>query len=352
MVMKTSSYYSLGIIALMMAAGACSSGNHDTGLPGADTVIPVRVQPLAATDTAGTVMATGTFTTDDETALAFRSGGIIQQLRVKEGESFRKGQLLAAVESTEISTALEQAQLGLEKAERDYRRAQQLYADSVATLEQMEHAKTAFDAAGKDVERVSYQVGHTAITAPFDGHVLQRPANVGQVVGPGTPVMVVASNAKGGWLLKVGVSDRQWSAIQVGNAAAVTTDALPGKALRAEVARKSEGVDPQSGVFNVYLKLADAPVASLASGLFGRATIHLAEASGVWLIPYEALMDGDGGTAYVFVTADGQTARRVAVEVSGIQQDHAVVTAGLDGGGSLIVSGSPYLRDGSPITIK
>src|SRR3546814_1038690 len=104
------------------------------------------------------------------------------------------------------------------------------------------------------------------------------------------------------------------------------------KTLRAEVARKSEGVDPQSGVFNVYLKLSDAPSSSLASGLFGRAAIHLAQASDVWLIPYEALMDGDGGSAYVFVTADGQTARRVPVEVSDIQQDHAVVTAGLEDG--------------------
>ena len=349
--MKPTSYYALGV-ALLVTVGACSSGHRDAEVPADDATIPVRVQPLATTDTAGTVMATGTFTTDDETALAFRSGGIIQQLRVKEGQSFRKGQLLATVESAEIKTALEQAQLGLEKAERDYRRAEQLYADSVATLEQMENAKTAFDAAKQDVDRVSYQVGHTAITAPFDGYVLQRPANVGQVVGPGTPVLVVASRAQGGWLLKVGVSDRQWSAIQVGNGATVTTDALPGAALAAEVVRKSEGIDPQSGVFNVYLKLSDAPASSLASGLFGRATIRLAQASGVWLIPYEALMDGDGGRAYVFITVDGQTARRVAVEVSDIQQDHVVVTAGLEEGGSLIVSGSPYLRDGSSITIK
>src|SRR5690606_29381516 len=292
-------------------------------------IIPVRVLPLASTDTAGTVTATGTFTTDDETALAFRSGGIIQQLRVKEGESFRKGQLLAAVEATEINTALEQAQLGQEKAERDYRRARQLYADSVATLEQLENAKTAFDAAKQDVQRASYLAGHTAITAPFDGFVLQRPANVGQVVGPGTPVLVVASQAKGGWLLKVGVSDRQWSAIQLGNSATVTTDAVPGKSLRAEVARKSEGVDPQSGVFNVYLKLMDTPSSALASGLFGRATINLALTSGVWLVPFDAIMDGDGRMAYVFVTTDGKTARRVEVEVSSLQKGQAVVTAGL-----------------------
>src|SRR5690606_16656643 len=153
--------------------------------------------------------------------------------------------------------------------------------------------------------------GHTAITAPFDGYVLQRPANVGQVVGPGTPVLVVASRAKGGWLLKVGVSDRQWSAIELGNTATVTTDAMPGEGLRAEVARKSEGVALQSGVFNAYLKLSATRSSALASGLFRSATIPLAHTSGVWLIPCAALMDGNGGSAYVFVTADGKTARRV-----------------------------------------
>lgn len=344
-------YYSL-CVALLAVAGACSSGSRDTDLPARTTAIPVRVQPLAAKSTVNTVSATGTFTTDDETVLSFRGGGIIQQMMVREGEPFRKGQLLAAVEATEINTALQQAQLGLEKAERDYRRARQLHADSVATLEQMENAKTAFEAAKQDVERAAYHLNHTSIRAPFDGYVLQRPANAGQVVGPGTPVLIVASGGGGGWLLNVGVSDRQWSAIQLGDTAMVTTDAARGKDLRAEVARKSEGVDPQSGTFNIYLKLLDAPSVPLATGLFGKATIYLTGESDVWLVPYEALMDGDGGKAYVFVTGDGRTARRVAVEVAGISEDHAVIMAGLEGGGSLIVSGSPYLRDGSQIIVK
>src|SRR5690606_3868752 len=106
----------------------------------------------------------------------------------------------------------------------------------------------------------------------------------------------------GGWLLNVGVSDRQWSAIQVGDTATVTTDAARGKDLRAEVARKSEGIDPSSGMFNIYLKLLDATTVPLASGLFGKATIHLAGKSDVWLVPYDALMDGDRGKAYVFIT--------------------------------------------------
>src|SRR5690606_17637602 len=123
--MKTYSYYSLAD-ALMIAVAACSSGDRDAGLPADDTIIPVRVEPLSTPDTGGALTATGTCNTDDETALAFRSSRIIQQLRVREGESFRTAQLLAAVEATEINTALEQAQPGQEKAERDYRGARQL----------------------------------------------------------------------------------------------------------------------------------------------------------------------------------------------------------------------------------
>ncbi len=347
---KSFGYYS---IALVLALSACGSAEQRTdGLADSDT-IPVRIIQLATSDTSQVINATGTFTTDDETALAFKNGGVIQQIHVKEGDAFRKGQLLASLEPTEINTAVRQAQLGTEKAERDYQRARQLFLDSVATQEQMENAKTAFEAAKQDAERAAYNLGHTRIHAAFDGYVLQRPASTGQVVGPGTPVLLVSSTGRAGWLLKVGVSDRQWSAIQLGDNAEVTTDATRDKRLQAKVFRKSEGIDPQSGTFTIYLKLeGNDELPTVASGMFGKAEIRLSAKTGAWFIPYEALLDGDAGTGYVFVTDDGQTARRVPVQIGSIQKDRIVVTGGLEEATSLIVSGSPYLRDGSKITVK
>lgn len=339
-------------IAMVLCLSACGPGEQRTDGLADNDVIPVRVLPLATRDTAQAISATGTFTTDDETALSFKNGGVIQQIHVKEGDAFRKGQLLASLEPTEINTSVRQAQLGLEKAERDYHRARQLFLDSVATQEQMENAQTAFEAAKQDAERAAYNQGHARIYAAFDGYVLQRPASTGQVVGPGTPVLVVSSRGRSGWLLKVGVSDRQWSAIQLGDPAEITTDAAPGKGFQATVSRKSEGIDPQSGTFTVYLKLEGRERPPVASGMFGKAEIRLSAKKGAWFIPYEALLDGDAGTGYVFVTDDGRTARRVQVQVGEIQKDHILVTAGLENASSLIVSGSPYLRDGSKITVK
>lgn len=349
--MNTFSYPAISI-ALLLAVSACNPKKQDAKVLSNPDTIPVTLQPLTTTDTGSTITATGTFTTDDETALAFKNGGVIQQIHVKEGQGFKRGQLLASLEPTEINTAVRQSQLALEKAERDYKRARQLYLDSVATLEQFENAQTALEAAKQDAERAAYNLGHTAIRAAFDGYVLQRPANAGQVVAPGTPVLVVSGTGRGGWLLKIGVSDRQWAAIHVGDSARITADAATGKALRGVVSRKSEGVDPQSGTFTVYLSVVGNPLPGLASGMFGKAILDLPAKTNAWFIPYEALLDGDAGKGYVFVTNDGKTAKRVEVQVGDLQKGHVVITGGLEQAKSLIVSGSPYLRDGSTITVK
>ncbi|SKB34933.1 RND family efflux transporter, MFP subunit [Parapedobacter luteus] len=339
------------VLGLLLSAGACGHRKQQESLPGTE-VIPVVVVPLASRDTVQSVSATGVFTTDDETVLSFKNGGVIQHIQVKEGDAFKRGQLLASLEPTEINTAVKQSQLALEKAERDYKRARQLYLDSVATLEQLENTQTALEVARQDAERATYNLGHTSIRATFDGYVLQRPVNPGQIVGPGTPVLVVSGTGRSGWLLKVGVSDRQWAAIRVGDSATVYSGAIADGAMRAVVLRKSEGIDQQSGTFTVYLKLLDKQLPALASGMFGKAEIRLAGKKDAWFIPYEALLDGDAGTGYVFVTDDGKTAKRVQVQIGDIQRDHVMITGGLEDAQSLIVSGSPYLRDGSTITVK
>ncbi|HEX2535323.1 MAG TPA: hypothetical protein VHK69_16375, partial [Chitinophagaceae bacterium] len=70
-----------------------------------------------------------------------------------------------------------------------------------------------------------------------------------------------------------------------------------------------------------------------------------------WTVPYDALLDGDAGTAYLFVTDDGRTAQKVQVQVSSIQKDKVVLSGGLDGHKAVIVSGSAYLKEGSRVRI-
>ena len=128
---------------LLHSCGTPASGKNATVKIQTDT-IPVQVTPLDQNGSQLTPIAvSGQFTTDDETQLGFKTGGVIRSILVKEGDRIHAGQLLATLDLTEINTQVSQAQLGLEKAKRDFQRVQNLYRDSVATLEQLQNAPAA-----------------------------------------------------------------------------------------------------------------------------------------------------------------------------------------------------------------
>lgn len=321
---------------------------------GNDT-IPVQVMQLSRQNSNGSIAVSGQFTTDDEVLLSFKTGGIINSLLVKEGDAVKKGQLLATLNLTEINAQVQQAQLNAEKAQRDYQRTLNLYNDSVATLEQLQNSKTALQLAQQQLNMASFNRQYSEIRAAQDGYVLRKLANPGQLVSAGTPVLQTNGAHSGKWLLRVGISDREWAMLQLNDHAQVQTTALPGQVFEGLVSRKSEGVDAATGIFTADITLTGQKPQAIASGMFGKATITPSVRSagnGTWQIPYEALLDGDGSSGYVFVTNDNKTAHKVKVTVGGIAQNTVTITDGLQDAASLIVSGSAYLSDNSPIVIQ
>jgi hypothetical protein len=75
------------------------------------------------------------------------------------------------------------------------------------------------------------------------------------------------------------------------------------------------------------------------------------EKTDFWTIPYEALLEGQGNTGFVFVTEDGKTAAKLTVEIAGIGNNMAYISRGVDENTRLIVAGSAFLKDGSSIKI-
>src|ERR1700761_3759774 len=88
--------------------------------------VPVKTIKLLSEDSVGLINATGLISTEDEAKCSFKIGGVIDHIYVKEGERFHKGKVLATLKLTEIESGLLQAQLGLDKARRDYQRTQNL----------------------------------------------------------------------------------------------------------------------------------------------------------------------------------------------------------------------------------
>ena len=103
----------------ILLLSSCHQAERSAGIPVQDT-IPVKLVPLQQNGTASVVEATGVFTTDDEKVLGFKTGGVISRIYVKDGDAVRKGQVLAAVHTSEVDAKAGQARLGVENARRDY----------------------------------------------------------------------------------------------------------------------------------------------------------------------------------------------------------------------------------------
>jgi RND family efflux transporter MFP subunit len=260
--------------------------------------------------------------------------------------------LLASLKPAEISAQVQQVKLGLQKAERDYQRATNLYNDSVATLEQLQNAKTALDVAKQAYDQASFNQTYSRIYAPADGFVVKKLANTGEVISTGTAVLIMnalSSNSK--WVLKTGVSDREWALLEKGNKASVSFDALPGKQFSAVVSRKAMASDPVSGVFEVELQV-NINESKAAAGMFGRAIVQPSDSVKGFTIPFEALIEANGKSGFVFVTNDQKTVKRVPVTIGSINESSVLVTTGLEDAKFLITSGSPFLNERSTIVVK
>jgi multidrug efflux pump subunit AcrA (membrane-fusion protein) len=105
------------------------------------------------------------------------------------------------------------------------------------------------------------------------------------------------------------------------------------------------------GAFSIELTLNNNTPA-LASGLYGKAEIATSKKQKAWSIPYEALLDGNAQTGYVFALEEGNKAKKTQVTILRIERDQLLVSAGLENTSQIIISGSAYLKDGSEVEIR
>jgi RND family efflux transporter MFP subunit len=338
------------IFSVCFVAYSCSPKKKEEAIQ-QNKPIPVSVMALQQESISSPIQASGVFTTEDETYLGFKIGGVVQHVFVKEGDAVKSGQLLASLNLTEIKAQVQQAQILLDKAQRDFNRAKNLYRDSVATLEQFQNAKTGLEIAQQAYNAGAFNQSYSEIRASQSGFILKKLANDGQIVGPGTPVLLLNGANKGNWVLKVGLSDRDWAATSVGDPAEIRLDVAPNESFKAAVLAKSEGVDPVSGTLWVTLRLQNASKAKLAAGLFGKATLIPRKIISTWVIPYDAILDGNATEGYVFVTQDGKKAEKIKIQIARIEHGKVFVSGGLEQAKNLITTGNAYLDAGSSIQI-
>jgi membrane fusion protein, multidrug efflux system len=337
--------YILFILMILLSVG-CKSRNVKS-IPA--TLPLVKVAAVTSTEISIPVHSTGALVSSEELKLSFKTGGIVAGIYVKEGEHVKKGELLASINLSEVNSNAEQAKNAFDKALRDYNRAENLYRDSVATLEQKQNAATALNMARSTLDIVQFNLAHSRIIAPDNGLILKQLVKQNEMVSSGYPVFLFGSSGKF-WKVRSGLSDKDVVKVNQGDSAVVSFDAYPGVKFSAIVDLIGEISNPFTGTYETELLLKTSNF-RLASGFVAGVEIYPASKRLFSFVPVGSIVEADGLQGYIYILKDKDIVQKVKIEIENFM-DSMVAVKGIPAGTSEVVSeGAAYLRDGVNVIV-
>ncbi|MEY8875450.1 MAG: efflux RND transporter periplasmic adaptor subunit [Leptothrix sp. (in: b-proteobacteria)] len=328
-----------------------------------EPVRAVRTQRVDAQAVAGTLEYAAEVKARTESRLSFRVGGKLIARPVELGQAVRRGQLLGQLDVTDLGlgadasqAALRAAQVNLDQAQLDFRRNQDLHAQGFISPAELERRESALKAAQSGVEQARAQASvqgnqaqYSKLVADVAGVVTGVEAEVGAVLGAGTPVLRLAQDGPRDVVFQV-PEDRVAEVRKLlGKASAlqVTLWGADGAPVAATVREVSAAADPAGRTFQVKADLGRAAVQ-----LGQTATVRLPGVSrgGVQRLPLAAVLE-QGGRSVVWVL-DGatMTVREQPVLIAGAEGTQVLVAQGLSAGQEVVTAGVHVLTPGQKVT--
>lgn len=279
--------------------------------------------------------------------------GRILSVAANEGETVAAGSALLVIDDAQQRLVVSQSRSQLDaaeaqrnKAQTDLERAEALQ-DSVSRRA-LDDARLALETAQKEADRLKALVdqsedllGEYTVKAPFDGTIISRGADPGQVVGNTTALFLLANlDTLNG---EASVDELYASEVRRG----LPVRARPAghtQLIDGEVIYVSPRVDASTGGRLVRVGLPGAGDLNLPVGLTVMLNIVVDERADAITIPRSALIAGDHPAVYVI--EDGRAVRR-DVQYIDWPSERLMVTGGLAGGEALVVESALVKADGA-----
>lgn len=327
--------------------------------------------------------AAGYVVAQRKAAVSSKGTGRLEWLGVQEGSRVKEGEVIARLESRDVRASAEQAeanvsvaranvgqaQAELHDADLAYQRARDLLerrfvAQSAVDAAQARYnkaraavtsAKAALEAAAAGARVAEVAAGQTLIRAPFDGVVLTKNANVGDVV----TAFSSAIDAKGAVVtmadmstleVEADVSESNLGKISIGQPCEIQLDAFPDQRFRGEVSRLVPTVDRTKATVMTKVKFVDRDARILpemsAKVAFLSHAVPADQRKPLTVVPPDAVAQRNGKSV-VFAVADGKV-KEIPVQ-AGDKVGEAIVVAGLAPGDKVVLKPAEKLRDGAAV---
>lgn len=333
----------IAVAALGLLNTSCGSAKVHPAAP------PPLVRAAPAMEVTGDefIRAAGVFRHEREVRIAFQVGGVISRLAVEQGQQIRAGQVLAYLDPTLLQTEYRRALVEQAQARDALVRDQALFDKALVSPQRITQRRAALEASDLALAAARYKTSNTVLSAPSSGWVLERMAQVGEVVQPGQTILALADSDSRP-IVQAHVASQAARGLQVGDAAEVTFGGPP---VAARVRRIGRLVDENTGTLTIELDLPDG-AKDIPSGETAVVTLHVSRGGGSTsvLIPPEALVSGPGSSLYVLTVGRTGVVGEHPVRFHGFA-DGAAIIDGLAPGARVIVAAPRGLRSGQRVTV-
>ncbi len=334
----------LVFLLVVVFSTACSQ-KIEPGTTGQGDQTPVKVEMAVAQMTQQPFMyeAVGTVTARTASTISSKLMGAVREVHVREGDLVKKGDLLVTLDRRQVDAQLQKAQANAEVAAKEYRRYQQLLSTQSVSQQEFDRAEARHRQAQAAVAAATVSLKDADVRAPYDGRVVAKMINPGDLASPGTPFLTIEQ--EGLFCTDVVLPERHIQAVKIGLEVQVVVPALSSQVIVGEIGRIIPSADARSRSFQVKVGMPEG--LDLKSGMFARVFIPLG-GIGMLLIPRSAVVD-QGQLQGVYIADAEMTARFRLVRIGKTIGDQVEVVSGLKTGWKYIVKVPPKLKDGVKI---
>lgn len=307
-------------------------------------------------------------------AVASKGTGQLVYLGVQEGDPVKKGQVIARLEDRDVMASLARAkenlrmqEADLNDARRSLERQKKLLAMNLVAQADFDAAEARFnrvvasiESARSAVKEAETAVEYTRIVAPFDGTVVSKNADVGEIVAPlagavSSRAAVVTIADLGSLEVEADVSESNLTRVFSEQPCQVTLDAYPERHYAAYVDKIVPTADRAKATVMVKIKFKsyDAqvlPEMSAKIAFLPKQAVDPAENRPLLAVPSDALAERKGRSV-VYRIEDGR-AVEVPVTVGRRMGSFAEIQSGLKAGEKVIARADEHIEAGSRVAVK
>ncbi len=239
----------------------------------------------------------GNVETDQDITLSAEMGGLITKINVKEGQTVRKGSVIATVDASVLSSNVQELQTQLEYAEYMLEKQQELQERGVGSEFDLETAKNQVNSLKASMQSLNTQRGKALIRAPFTGVIDQVFAKEGQMAGPASPIVRLVNNDNVDIVSTI--SEKHFSKVHIGTPIRVSFPNYSDTVLNLNVSNVGNYIEPTNRTFRIMANIKDNKL--LLPNMLAEVSITDMYVDSGMVVPSKSILKDQNNNDYLFI---------------------------------------------------